>query len=431
MVLQDLSAYHLPITYKKSIPLIRSILWYFFASPLVSSYIPGSRWRAFVLRAFGCAAGDNVVFKPRLSVKYPWKLSIGPNSWIGEHVTIDNPFHVYIGFSTCISQHSTLLTGNHDYSSPTFNLRPSIITIGDHVWIGACSIIAPSSTISNGTVIPIGSRFNGSSAPNTIYRIDGSKSTRKTREFPQISFSFIIPIKDPSKHLSLLIDSLLCQTHHQWRAYLILPTHKDANLIRRIFPELDKRFSIHTETSCNPSIYNAMNEGISLLNQDTFVSFLGGDDQLSSKEQLRSVASAISNYSTKHTRQIIFTTSCIYGSTQRISRYSSSFTNLIGFFLGNTPPHQGCFFPASAFTNILYNTKYPIAADLHLFLELASSGYQFISISSSPFILGSFGLSSTNHPQRLQQVFSIYYTRFHCLALVPFLLRYIQRTFNF
>ena len=42
--------------------------------------------KAGVLRAFGARVGAGVVLKNRINVKYPWNLSIGDDSWIGEGV---------------------------------------------------------------------------------------------------------------------------------------------------------------------------------------------------------------------------------------------------------------------------------------------------------------------------------------------------------
>jgi putative colanic acid biosynthesis acetyltransferase WcaF len=42
--------------------------------------------RVRVLRLFGAEIGEGVIMRPRLRVKFPWKLSVGARSWIGEGV---------------------------------------------------------------------------------------------------------------------------------------------------------------------------------------------------------------------------------------------------------------------------------------------------------------------------------------------------------
>jgi putative colanic acid biosynthesis acetyltransferase WcaF len=76
-------------------------------------------------------------------VKYPWLLSIGNNSWIGEDVWIDNLVEVKIGANVCISQGAYLCTGNHDWSDKSFGLDVRPIVLEDGAWVGARSLIGP------------------------------------------------------------------------------------------------------------------------------------------------------------------------------------------------------------------------------------------------------------------------------------------------
>jgi len=101
----------------------KQFIWYFtnvlfFINPLN----PGSGIKKALLRLFGAKIGKGVVLKPSINIKYPWKLSIGDFSWIGEKVWIDNLGQVDIGKNVCISQGAMLLTGNHDYKKQGFDL---------------------------------------------------------------------------------------------------------------------------------------------------------------------------------------------------------------------------------------------------------------------------------------------------------------------
>src|SRR5690242_9560833 len=93
-----------------------------------NSLFPFSGWKVFLLRLFGASVGKGVVIKPRVTIKYPWFLTIGNHSWIGENVWIDNLGKVAIGSNVCLSQGSMLLTGNHDYTKSTFDLMVKEIT---------------------------------------------------------------------------------------------------------------------------------------------------------------------------------------------------------------------------------------------------------------------------------------------------------------
>src|SRR4051794_36257417 len=110
-------------------------MWFFFGLPIIRSSInPSSSVRRSLLRLFGARIGPGVVIKPGVRVKYPWRLTIGADSWIGEDCWIDNLEQVTIGSSACLSQGAYLCTGNHDWSDSAFGLMTKPITIGDGAW---------------------------------------------------------------------------------------------------------------------------------------------------------------------------------------------------------------------------------------------------------------------------------------------------------
>ena len=113
--------------------------------------------KASILRGFGAKVGKSVVIKPNVNIKYPWKLSIGDNTWIGEGVWIDNLAYVSIGANCCISQGAYLLTGNHDFSKSTFDLIIGKINLENGSWIGAKSIVCPGVNIGEHAILSVGS----------------------------------------------------------------------------------------------------------------------------------------------------------------------------------------------------------------------------------------------------------------------------------
>lgn len=132
-------------------------LWRAIEGLLFSSWIPGSSWRKVLLQVFGAKVGRGVVFKPRVRIKFPWKLSIGNYTWIGENVWIDNLAEVGIGNHCCISQSAYLCTGNHRWDRRSFDLTIHPIRVDDHCWIGAMTRISPGVTCAAGAVLTIGS----------------------------------------------------------------------------------------------------------------------------------------------------------------------------------------------------------------------------------------------------------------------------------
>jgi putative colanic acid biosynthesis acetyltransferase WcaF len=119
-------------------------LWFFLGLPILRCrLLPSSFVRSCILRLFGARVSRKVVLKPGIRVKYPWLLSIGAHSWIGEDVWIDNLVLVKIGANVCVSQGAYLCTGNHDWSDPAFGLRAQPIVIEGGSWVGARAVICP------------------------------------------------------------------------------------------------------------------------------------------------------------------------------------------------------------------------------------------------------------------------------------------------
>lgn len=110
-----------------------------------------------MLRLFGAKVASSVVVKPGVRVKYPWLLSIGDHSWIGEDVWIDNLVQVTIGANVCISQGSYLCTGSHDWSDAAFGLLVGSIALDDGSWVGARAFICPAVRIEHCGVAAAGS----------------------------------------------------------------------------------------------------------------------------------------------------------------------------------------------------------------------------------------------------------------------------------
>ncbi|MBI3090845.1 MAG: colanic acid biosynthesis acetyltransferase WcaF [Candidatus Tectomicrobia bacterium] len=146
------------VQHTRSASLGKLFSWYLINALLFDSWLlPFYTIKRIVLRFFGAKIGDGVIIKPRVNIKYPWKLTIGNQTWIGEGVWIDNLALVTIGADCCISQGVYLCTGNHDWSDPRFALITREIVIENQAWIGAFSTICPGVTISEGSVLAAGS----------------------------------------------------------------------------------------------------------------------------------------------------------------------------------------------------------------------------------------------------------------------------------
>lgn len=128
--------------YYKPGPAWKIGIWYFVNLIFFKTGLfPFYRIKVFLLRFFGCQVGKGVCIKPCVNIKYPWKLTIGDNVWIGEGVWIDNLDEVSLGNNVCISQGAMLLCGNHNYNKSTFDLITKPIILEEGVWVGAKSVI--------------------------------------------------------------------------------------------------------------------------------------------------------------------------------------------------------------------------------------------------------------------------------------------------
>lgn len=156
-------------SYKRGANFLKEILW-ILISIIFSSSIPGSLWRVIILRLFGSKIGTSVVIKPLVKIKFPWKLTIGNCSWIGENVWIDNLGNVTIGNNVCLSQAVYLCTGSHDWEKSDFRLIINPIFIEDKAWICAFSRIGPGVTIGEGAVLGFGSTTTQNLANWSIYK---------------------------------------------------------------------------------------------------------------------------------------------------------------------------------------------------------------------------------------------------------------------
>ncbi|TCL07337.1 putative colanic acid biosynthesis acetyltransferase [Sodalis ligni] len=111
------------------------------------------KWRCWLLRLFGAKIGRNVIIRPTVRITYPWKLTIGDNSWIGDNVVLYTLGEIHIGNNTVISQRSYLCTGSHEYEKPTFDIFYKPIVIGNSCWLATDVFVGPGVTIDDEAIV--------------------------------------------------------------------------------------------------------------------------------------------------------------------------------------------------------------------------------------------------------------------------------------
>lgn len=151
--MQKLAKFKLPAGFRGRSAFIVQLWWFtdfFFFKP--SPQIMYG-WRRFLLRLFGAKIGKSVIIRPSVTITYPWKISIGDYSWIGDNVELYSLGEIEIGKNVVISQRSYLCAASHNYTKEDFPIWSKKITIEDECWLATDVYVAPGVTIGNGTVV--------------------------------------------------------------------------------------------------------------------------------------------------------------------------------------------------------------------------------------------------------------------------------------
>jgi putative colanic acid biosynthesis acetyltransferase WcaF len=153
---QKLNGFSIPKNFRgRSVVIVQ--LWWFVQSTLFANspqFMYG--WRVWLLRLFGAKIGRSVIIRPSVKITYPWKLTIGDYSWVGDNVTLYTLGEIIIGENVVVSQNSYLCTGSHDFTSKYFDIYEKPIVINSQAWVASDVFVHPGVTI--GTLAVIGAR---------------------------------------------------------------------------------------------------------------------------------------------------------------------------------------------------------------------------------------------------------------------------------
>lgn len=179
MKIQQLNTFKLPKNFRGRNAFVVQLWWivqgtFFRLSP---QFMYG--FRRFLLRLFGAKIGKNVIVRPTVKTTYPWKVSIGDYSWIGDDVVLYSLGEIEIGANVVISQKSYLCTGSHDYLKPDFPIFAKKIVIEEECWLATDVFVAPGITIEKGTVIGSRSSVYKNMPPNKICTGNPAKIIRE------------------------------------------------------------------------------------------------------------------------------------------------------------------------------------------------------------------------------------------------------------
>ena len=118
--MQQLNTFKLPKNFRGRNAFVVQLWWivqaiFFKNSP---QFMYG--FRRFLLGIFGAKIGKKVIIRPTVRTTYPWKVSIGDYSMVGDDVVLYSLGEIEIGKHVVISQKSYLCTGSHDYLQSDF-----------------------------------------------------------------------------------------------------------------------------------------------------------------------------------------------------------------------------------------------------------------------------------------------------------------------
>jgi putative colanic acid biosynthesis acetyltransferase WcaF len=150
---QDLGSFQLPPHFRGRPGWYVQVWWLVQATLFRCSPQVLYGWRRSLLRLFGARIGNGVLIRPTVTVTYPWKLSIGDDSWIGDHATLYTLGEIEIGDNACISQHCYLAGAGHDYTKSTFDMVAKKIVIEPEAWLATSVFVAPGVRVGRGAVV--------------------------------------------------------------------------------------------------------------------------------------------------------------------------------------------------------------------------------------------------------------------------------------
>ncbi len=157
-------------SYDKGRGFIPQALWVATSTLIFTQVWCPNRLRCALLRWFGAEIGTGVLIKHRVRVQWPWKLSMGNNSWVGTDAELYNVDDIVIGSDVCISQHVYVCTGSHDPRSPTFDFDNGPIVIEDGAWLCARSTILRGVTIGANSIVSATALVTTNVPPDSIVR---------------------------------------------------------------------------------------------------------------------------------------------------------------------------------------------------------------------------------------------------------------------
>lgn len=131
-------------------------IWFFLIQPIFRSKFCFSSLRRNLLSLMGAKIGKRVKIKSEVKVHFPWNLSIGDDSWIGEEVWFINHDKITIESNVCISQRSIICSSGHDYRTLSLEYAHKPVRVKNGAWVCLGAKVLPGVTIGQCSVVSAG-----------------------------------------------------------------------------------------------------------------------------------------------------------------------------------------------------------------------------------------------------------------------------------
>ncbi len=254
-------------------------------------------------------------------------------------------------------------------------------------------------------------------------------------------FSIIVPTLNSYKILRNFVNSIKSQTWQNWQVVFVDggSNQKHINYLKKLCNK-DKRFSFYKQLKSNKGIFGAMNQGLEIIDKNSWFLFLGSDDKFRDNNTLEKLNIKIGSLNSNKIdlltcrgkyfdiKKNIFSRSAFF-----LKEKGDSFLNHQDYkkliFRGFTPPHQTTLFNGnSRVIYYRYNDNYRIAGDLEYFCRIAK--YHELSILNSSLDIihiSTGGVSDIKHFLRVKEVIKCYLKHFKFKFILPFFYRYYNR----
>lgn len=167
-LVQDLSIFRVPSGFRGRSGFVTQLWWVVQSTLFRLSPQAMYGWRRWLLRLFGAKIEDHVLVRPGVRITYPWNLTVGRYSWVGDGTELYTLGPIEIGRNVAIAQDVAIISGSHDYRRKTFDIYAEPIRIEDECWLCAGAFIHQGVTLRRGSVIGARAVVHKSTEPFSI-----------------------------------------------------------------------------------------------------------------------------------------------------------------------------------------------------------------------------------------------------------------------